>query len=111
MIWVLNKISVVIMNFCILPAVIVGVLIVLIIFFVVKIYRNSNAAKRKRGFYRLDSEKMYQEEYNDRVALRNFNSKDQLLSNEYHDVTDSESENEVMFNRTLWRQGNGTAVL
>ena len=81
-------------------------LVILIIFFLMKIYRNSTSAKTKRGFYRLDGEKMYQEEYNDRMAMRDFNNhssspKDQLLTTEYRDFSDdSDSENDVMFNRT-----------
>ena len=45
---------------------------------------------------------MYQEEYEDRIALKGFNnsSKHPLLNNvEYHDFLDSASDDETMFTR------------
>ncbi|XP_022093323.1 carboxypeptidase D-like isoform X2 [Acanthaster planci] len=77
-------------------------LVIVTVLCLVYVCRPSKSSRRKQGFYRLDGEKMYQEEYEDRIALSRFNSTSQrpLLNNvEYHDFLDSASEDETMFTR------------
>ena len=86
-----------------LPAVVGMALLVLSALCTVYMCRCPRTARRKQGFYRLDSDRMYAEEYEDRIALKGFNSssKRPLLNNvEYHDFLDSPSDEETMFTRS-----------
>ncbi|XP_072163837.1 carboxypeptidase D-like [Diadema setosum] len=64
--------------------------------------RTKQQERRRRGFYRLDGERMLAEEFHDDLALKTFRNGDKksLLRNmEFHDFTDSDSEDEATFKR------------
>ncbi|XP_070572081.1 carboxypeptidase D-like isoform X2 [Ptychodera flava] len=74
------------------------VIIMTIILWRVCKYRKMD--RKKHGFYRLDSDRMYQEEYADRLALRDYHSKQTLLNNGYRDnLSESDSEDDIMFKK------------
>ncbi|XP_077995365.1 carboxypeptidase D-like [Glandiceps talaboti] len=74
-------------------------LVVLMVIILWRVCKFKKMDRRKHGFYRLDGEKMYQEEYADRLALRDYHSKQTLLNNGYKDLTESESEEDIMFKK------------
>ncbi|XP_006812779.2 carboxypeptidase D-like [Saccoglossus kowalevskii] len=74
-------------------------LFILMFIFLYRVCKYRKMDRKKHGFYRLDGEKMYQEEYADRLALRDYHSKQTLLSNGYKDLSESESEDDIMFKK------------
>ncbi|XP_071946432.1 carboxypeptidase D-like isoform X2 [Antedon mediterranea] len=73
--------------------------IMLFILCLIRVCSDHKYGQRRKGFYRLDSDRMYQEEFADRMAMKAFNSKQTLLSNGYHDnISGSSSEEDVIFN-------------
>ncbi|XP_033111584.1 carboxypeptidase D-like [Anneissia japonica] len=73
--------------------------IMLLILCLIRVCNGNRHGHHRKGFYRLDGDKMYQEEFADRMAMKAFNSKQTLLSNGYHDnFSESSSEEDVIFN-------------